>query len=708
MSQLDSLFNPKNVVVFGVSPTRASGGNKILHELHEGGFEGPVYAIGRSEGEFEGTKIYASIKDLPEVPDLVFSAVGISRTPQALIDAAEAGARNAIVFTAGFAEMSLDGAETQRQMVKDVNERGMRVVGPNCMGIFHAKNSLNLTDLNGIPKGSIGLISQSGNIAHTLIDAAPDYGMGIGAFVSVGNQADISMSEYVDYMADDPSIEVIVLYVESLQDGAGLSFVNSCRRAARKKPIVAIKGGVTNGGRRAAASHTARLSAPRDIYAAAFAQSGVIQVESLDHVLAVTEALLRCPTLKSDRIAVVGSGGGHSTIGADSVELAGLAVPQFEQHVVDFMSEHLPPWAPMLNPVDMTGGFTTDLTMFARLMEYPLSTDAFDGGLSYGLYGQGFVKDLVDANGLTWETAAPLLGTLQKKLGKPIVFYTPFARRSSPEFSAMRQAGIPCFGSLPEAGIALASLRTRALMTELPELAGEYSDLPDSSPELTAHADGTLTEVASAKLLEKVGIKSAPHRLISTAKEAVEAADGFGYPVVLKAQLKDVAHKSELGGVRLGLRNAGDVAAAFAEMETSFKDELAQEGSSLSVAKQISGDRELLVGVRKDAAFGHIAVVGIGGLLTEVAARTIILVAPFDEADFRRAIESSPLSDYFAEWRGNPAVDLDALYEIVRSTLKLCMANESIESVEINPLISSGQDLVAVDASIAVGGGTGD
>ena len=708
MSQLDSLFNPKNVVVFGVSPTRASGGNKILQELRDGGFKGPIYAIGRSEGEFEGTKIYASVNDLPEVPDLVFSAVGISRTPQALIDSAEAGARNAIVFTAGFAEMSVDGAETQRQMVKDCNERGMRVVGPNCMGIFHAKNSLNLTDLNGIPGGSIGLISQSGNIAHTLIDAAPDYGLGIAAFVSVGNQADISMSEYVDYMSDDPSVEVIVLYVESLQDGAGADFVNACRRAARKKPIVAIKGGVTNGGRRAAASHTARLSAPKDIYAAAFAQAGVIQVENLDHVLGVTEALVRCPALKSDRIAVVGSGGGHSTIGADSVEIAGLTVPQFDQHVVDFMSEHLPPWAPKLNPVDMTGGFTTDLTMFARLMEYPLSTDDFDGGLSYGLYGNGFVNDLVDENGLTWESAAPLLGKLQDKLGKPIVFYTPFARRSSPEFSAMRQAGIPCFGSLPEAGTALASLRTRAKMTDLPELAAEYSNLPASSPELTAAADGTLTEVASAKLLEQVGIKSAPHRLISIVEEAVEAADNFGYPVVLKAQLKDVAHKSELGGVRLGLRNAGDVAAAFGEMEASFRQELAQDGSSLSVAKQISGDRELLVGVRRDEAFGHIAVVGIGGLLTEVAARTVILVAPFDKDDFRRALENSQLSAYLSEWRGNAAVSIDELYGIVRSTLELCLANESIESVEINPLISTADGLVAVDASIAVGGGTSD
>ncbi|MFE7245690.1 acetate--CoA ligase family protein [Streptomyces sp. NPDC057580] len=694
---LRALFAPKSIAIIGVSATSTRSGNEFFDKVRGYGFEGRVYAVGRNGGTVAGEPIYPSVKDLPEVPDLVFGAVGMQATPEAMTEAAAAGVKVGIVFTAGFAEMSDDGARIQQDMVARCNELGMRVVGPNCMGVFSTGSRMNLTDVEHLEPGRIGFVSQSGNIALTLFDNAKRHDLGFESFVSFGNQADIPAIDYVEYMAQDDAVDVILLYLESLQENAGADFITRCRAVAERKPIVAIKGGVTNAGRRAAASHTSRLSAAEDIYDAAFEQAGIVQVHDLDHVMAVAEALLRCPPMKGDNIAIVGSGGGHSTVGTDCVERAGMTVPAFDQQLRETFGEYLPPWAPMSNPVDMTGGFTEDLTLFKTLMRYPLSRPEFHGGLSYGLYGEGWRPGLVDDNGRTFESAAPLLATLQQQLGKPIVFYTPFAKEHEEAFTAMRLSGVPCYGSLAEAAAGLAALKARGSF--LARIEGQHRNGQDQTPPSEAGAGYALTEYESLQRVAAAGVSTVRQELVSSAEDAVAAAEAIGYPVVLKAQLANVAHKSDVNGVRLGLASADEVAAAFQQMSTIPG---AQAGIACTVSQQIAAERELLLGIRKDATFGHTIVVGVGGVLSEVAARVAVMIPPLDSDEFTSAIGNSTVAAYLRAWRGKPAVDLEELHRQVTALHAMCRADADIESVDINPLTVVGSRLQAVDAAVVL------
>lgn len=701
--QLEHLYRPRSVAVLGVSGRNERGGNPILRGLRAGGYAGEVYAVGHGGGEFEGILIHRGIEDLPTVPDLVFSAVGLGATPGAMLAAARAGVRVGIIYTAGFAEMDASGAVVQEQVVSECNALGMRVVGPNCMGILNQAGQLNLTGVANVPEGPVALISQSGNIALTLIHEITQHDLGFSSFLSFGNQADIAVHEYIDYVAAFEQPSLIMLYLESLQDGMGPEFIKTCRRVTKTVPIVAIKGGVTQAGRRAAASHTARLSGGREVYSAVFQQAGIVEVESLDHLLAVAEAIIRCPPLRKDSIAIVGSGGGHSTVAADEVEKAGLTVLPFNDDLTNEVAEHLPPWAPRCNPVDMTGGFIEDLTLFSRLMEIPLAESEFGGGVSYGLYG-AYGGDVVDRNGLTYVTAAPLLGKLQERLGKPILFYTPYARLHRPEFSAMREAGVPCLASIPATAAALQGLRARHRAEELPAFDRAQAGAPVVVLEPRTGAT-TLSEAESLKALARAGIRTVRQLVTAASPEAAaDAAEILGYPVVLKAQLPDVSHKSDIGGVRLGLGSAEAVAVAAKQMARGIGDALGPEAlQGFSVSEQVTAGREIILGLHRDEVFGHRLAVGAGGVMTEIVKRIAVIVPPFAQADLVAALQRADLDEYFGNWRGQPKVDLVRLESAMNGLLALGRANSCVESVDINPLIIVDDELVAVDASISLG-----
>lgn len=698
--QLERLYRPRSVAVLGVSGRNERGGNPILRCLRAGQYEGEIYAVGRSGGEFEGLAVHPTIDDLPTVPDLVFSAVSQEATSEAMLAAARGGVPVGIIYTAGFAEMDENGAVVQEQVVSACKALGMRVVGPNCMGVLNQQWQLNLTGIADVPTGSVALISQSGNIALTLIEEIGQHDLGFSSFLSFGNQADIAVHEYIDYVAAVEQPSLIILYLESLQDGMGSEFITTCRRVSKTVPIVAIKGGVTQAGRRAATSHTAGLSGSRETFSSAFEQAGIVEVDNLDHLLAVAEAIVRCPPLKGDNIAIVGSGGGHSTVAADDVEKAGLTVSPFDEVLADRIAEHLPPWAPRRNPVDMTGGFVDDLSLFARLMEIPLAEPAFTGGLSYGLYG-GYGENVVDRNGLTYVTAAPLLGELQRRLDKPIVFYTPYARVPGTAYTAMRRSGIPCLASIPAAAAALQGLRARSRAEALPDFSSEVPREPVIVQQPSEST--TLPEAVSLDSLRRVGLKTVRQVVTGPWPEAaVEAAEEVGYPVVLKAQLPDVTHKSDVGGVRLGLGSADAVASAAKEMVRRLGDppgRVVLDG--FSVSEQLPPGREIILGLQRDAVFGHRLVVGAGGVMTEIIKRSAVVIPPFTETDLAAAIKRAGLDEFFGAWRGQTAIQLAWLESAMNGLLALGRANTWIDSIDINPLIVSDGELVAVDASIS-------
>lgn len=701
---LHRLFKPQHVALLGVSRDRDKAGYKFLRALLDAGFSGRISLLGRQAGELEGHTIHTDAKDLPADIDVAFNLLGPAQTPAVLEAAAARGAAFAVVFTAGFAEMGEEGARLQADMVRACNAHGMRIVGPNCMGLFNLPWDLNLTEITPLPAGKVALVSQSGNVAVTLWDQARKHDLGFSCFVGFGNQADIPMHEYIDYLGQDDDTRVIAIYLEGLRTGSGDRFFEICSRVSRIKPIVVLKGGRASAGRRAAESHTASLSSAERVYRALFEEAGIVEVTQMEHLLPVAEALMRCPPMTGDDVAIVGSGGGHSTVCTDEVESVGLKVPEFPVGLVDRLSGLLPSWAPKKNPVDMTGAFINDPSLFSSLTELVMTMcPSLDAAVNYGLYGLWKEGRLGKDSPHDYVSAAPLLGALQAKLGKPIVFYTPYADRSHPSFTAMRESGVPCFDSVASIGVALAALRQRGRF-----LARAGEPLPRrAEPARPTVADAAsrdyATEVGAYALLAGYDVKLPVVLTADSPEAAAEASERIGYPAVVKAILPGVAHKSDLGGVRTGLGDARAVQEAARGISASVAQAPgAHTLQGFTVTRDFGRRRELIVGVRRDVSLVSLGIVGLGGVLTEALDDVAVVLLPATPARVARALARLTSARAWGEFRGEPAVPPGPLADLLNQLNAALCSDPAIESVECNPVMVVGRDLIPVDAAIAV------
>lgn len=695
---LKALYNPAHILIAGFSPDPKKAGVRFLEGLKKQEFSGTISLLGRRAGTFEGHEIYDDVDNLPSDIDMVFNMYPAEATVDILPRIAARGVPAAVVFTSGFAEQGGHAADWQTKLVAACRANGMRLVGPNCPGYFYLPSGVNLTAQQGLPKGPVALISQSGNVGITLWDQARMLDIGWTAFIGVGNQSDIPLHDHIAYLGDDEDTKVIALYIEGLPEGQGNAFKEVCRRVSRKKPIVALKGGRTNAGRRAAQSHTASLSSDAQVYSALFDECGIVEVGHLEHLLPIAEVLYRCPPLKGDRIAIVGSGGGHSTVGTDEVELVGLQVPEFNAILQEKVGERLPIYAPKRNPIDMTGGFTKDPTLFAQLTQMVVDLDgSFDGFINYGLYGLYRGGKLDEGHVHTYESAAPFLGRIQTETGLPIIFYTPYAYQQHSSFTALRDAGIPCFADLNLAALGLAALRARGTF-----LANQQTEEPVTQPNSTAKQPSKLvSEADTAQWLAEHGVRFPRTVEVMTADQAVAASEDIGYPVVLKAVLPQMLHKSDVGAVKTGLGDAAAVAAAAREIERSVVSKLGQDRmSGYLVAQDLGRQRELFVGVRKDRAFGSIGVLGVGGVYAEALADTNVCLLPASSRSVELCLGKLRSKRMWSDFRGAPALDFGKVAEVLNQLAGALDAQEDCTAIECNPVMTVGRDLMAVDAAV--------
>jgi acyl-CoA synthetase (NDP forming) len=703
---LHRLFEPRHVALLGVSRDTSKAGYKFLRSLLDAGYKGRISLLGRQAGELEGLQIHTSPDTLPADIDVAFNLLGPAQTPESLQAVAARGAAFSVVFTAGFAEMGAAGAALQNDMVRACNASGMRIVGPNCMGLFNLHLGLNLTEISPLPAGDIAFVSQSGNVGVTLWDQARKHDVGFSCFVGFGNQADIPMHEYIDYLGQHEGTRVIVVYLEGLRPGSGDAFFETCARVSRVKPIVVLKGGRTSAGRRAAESHTASLSSSERVYTALFEEAGVIEVKQMELLLPVAEALMRCPPMQVDEVAIVGSGGGHSTVCTDEVESVGLQVPPFSDGLQEELGRRLPAWAPRKNPVDMTGAYINDPSLFAALTELVMERDpAFGAAVNYGLYGLWKDGKVGAGSNYDYVSAAPLIGQLQARLNKPIVFYTPYADRPHPSFTAMRNAGVPCLDTVASVGAALAALRkrgrylARAADTQVAAPAALHQRVAASGVAAPDYA----TELGSYALLARHGVQTPKVLTAADAGQAAARADTLGYPVVLKAVLPGVAHKSDAGGVRTGLGDAGAVRQAAAEMVRSVARALGDNAlAGFMVTKDLGRRRELIVGVRRDVSLNTLGVVGLGGVLTEALDDVAVCLLPATPQRVERALARLKSARAWGAFRGEPAVPVAAIATLLNQLQAALLSDPAIESVECNPVMVIDDRVVPVDAAIAV------
>lgn len=701
MTDLSRMFNPRNVAILGASTNLAKRGNTFVRNLIDAGFQGNIYPINPNAEQIHGLRAYPSINDIDDDIDLVMNALSPALTPDAIAASARRGIPFGLVFTAGFAETGTEGRDTQERMVADARAHGMRLIGPNSMGMFNLNAGLNLTSATNLVKGPLSIVSQSGNVGITLWHQAKSLDIGFSKFVGVGNQSDLMLHEYVEYLGDDPDTAVILMYVESIKPAQGQAFVEVARRVTHKKPIVLLKGGRTVNAQRAAASHTAAMASPVHIYMAALEQAGVIVVDSLEQLLPIAETLYRCPPFRGKRAAVIGSGGGHSILAVDAAELNGFDVEPFSDPTRIAIEAKLPTWAFGGNPVDMTGAFMSDLGLFAEFTELAHNDrNDYGGTLAFALYGMWGREGHEDQHGRTFESAAPLLGEVQSKTGKPVVFYSPYATASHGAFTAMRQAGVPVYGDLDLAARALRALREHADASARP-LPEPPKPIPGVTELLkcgTTRPRRNLTEWESYRVLESAGIPVVPHATATNVEEARRAATQLGLPVVMKVHSPDIIHKTDVNGVAVNLQTLEQVEAAYDRIATDTGC------GDVLIASYRPGATELIAGAVHDSVFGPCLMLGAGGIHAEALRDFSIRVLPTNGEEISSALRELRVFPILQGQRGAAGTDIQRLTNTLLALANLIATEPQIAEMDLNPILVRGNTIEVADARIIVAG----
>lgn len=675
---LDALFSPRSVAVLGVSRSPAKLGFRLLRNLKERGFGGAIHPVNPSGEPILDLATVPSVEALPAGVDLALVSLPAPAVPAAIAALAARGARAAVILSSGFGEVDADGRATQAALLEGARAAGLRLVGPNCMGVYSAPARLNGTYFWDLPQtpGGIGVVSQSGAYGGLIFRHLGSRGLGVARFLSIGNQADVDVTEVVEYLAADGETSLIACFVEALGDGR--RFVEVAARACQRKPVVVLKGGRSDAGRRAAGSHTGSLAGAYDVYRAALDRAGVVLAEETEDFFDAIEALATAggPAPAAPRVAVVTVSGGPSVIAADTAEREGLDVPALDEGIRSALRALLPPFAAVGNPVDLTPQVEHD--RIAPALKLVLDQPAVAGAVAVnvGLDIPEFAEGVIAAS---------------RASGKPVVAFAADAPGLTARF---RAAGVPVLPS-PERAVrawrALWSARPRA-----PLPSPRSRPLGEDVPAALREARGPLPYALARRALEAYGVGFCREAIAATADEAVRAAEAIGYPVVMKASAPWLSHKTEAGGVRLDVRDAAGVREACRAMAASAG------AQGFVVQERVGPGVELLIGARRDETFGPVVAVGVGGIFAEVMRETVVRLAPLDADEARAMLRGGARGRLLAGPRGLPACDDAPLVEAVTGLGELMLAEPRIVEIDLNPVIAAGRRAVAVDALVIV------
>jgi acyl-CoA synthetase (NDP forming) len=667
--RLDALFDPFSVAVVGASDDPRKWGNWLARGALRGEGRRPAYLINRRTESVLGRCAYPSLAALPDGADLVVVAVPAPGVASAVDGALACGARAIVVISAGSEEP--DAALAQR-----VRAGGAVLVGPNCLGILDSGAELELVP-NPLPAGSIGLISQSGNLALELALLAEPEGLGFSRFVSLGNQADVGAAELIAGLAGHDETRLLALYVEDFRDGR--EFARAAALAADAgKPVLALaieEGAATT---RAVRSHTGALASDGAVIDAACRAAGVQRVRTPREMLDAASALLRCSPARGRRVGVLADGGGHGSIAAGVAADAGLEVPHLSDAVCASLRAQLPAGAAVANPVDLAGGAERDVHTFDRLTRELLSSDEVDALLITGYFG-GYREYGEPVAAEELRTAA-LIGEAARATGRPAVVHTMYPH--GPAAAALRAAGVPVYESVERSADALA----RLVLTGQPPPAG-VPDLPPPASKTTS------TDYESARaLLADGGISFVAQRTVTSADEAVAAAGELGYPVVLKALGR--LHKSDGGGVVLAVADAEQLVRTYED----FATRLAARRCSLERMAPLADGLELLIGARWDCRFGPVVLAGSGGVYAEVLRDTTVALAPVSDAQARTMLDELRSAPLLRGARGRSPLDVAAAAAALAALSRVAASHPELAELEINPLLVLPAGALALDA----------
>ena len=680
VASLRPFFEPESVAVVGASPRRGSIGGELFRNVLEADFVGAAYPVNTRGESVAGVRAYASIDEIPDAIDLAVICVPGERVIDAAEEALRQGVRALCVISAGFAEIGSEGAERQERLLALTRAHGARLIGPNCLGVASATSRLNATFAAKAPRwGSIGFSSQSGALGLALIEAAEARGIGLSAFVSIGNKADVSSNDLIERFETDDETNLIALYLESF--GNPRKFARIARRVSRSKPILALKSGRTSAGAKAAGSHTAALTSSDAAVEALFHQAGVIRAETLEELVDVSVLLSRQPLPRGRRVAVLTNAGGLGILAADACDAAGLELPALADETAAKLAALLPSEASVANPVDMLGSATA--RSYVESLPILLEDRGVDAVLVLFVPPVTATADEVALAiaEASRDAEKPVLAAIIDARGIPSALLDSVAAFAYPE-SAARALGRAAAraewlrrpaGTVPELDDV-----DRAAAREI------VSASLDRAPDLWLEADD------ARRLLVAYGIPVVDQSVADTSDEAAEAAQALGFPVVVKTALAG-AHKTETGGVALDLQSEDDVRAAAARMQ-----------GPVLVQPMRSGSAELLAGLVQDELFGPLVALGPGGVLAELIGDAGIRIAPLTDVDARELVLEGKTGALVRGYRGKPPADADAIVELVHRLSALGEDLPEVAELDLNPLIVGPHGCVAVDARIRV------
>jgi len=705
---LERILNADSVAIVGASKSETKRGYQSIRLLLDEKFEGAIYPVNPKEENILGFKCYKTVSEIPAPVDIVLIATPAATVPAVLEDCGRKGVAGAVVVAGGFGELGNEGRTLEHKMVEVARRNGIRVIGPNTSGMLNLKKNLNLVGLRDAPKGDIALLTQSGNMALTLItEAKIKSRKGFSYYVGVGNEADIRFHEYLEFFRQDPDTKAILMYVEGMRRGR--EFLQQAYKTTIKKPIIMLKSGRSTTGKRSAGSHTGALAGISEVARGAFRRAGIIVIENPDELFPAAESLSSLPPIKNNKVAILADGGGHATIAADILTDFGVQIPALNPKTQARLRAILPAAASVVNPIDVAGGTDADPSVFADCTHTILNDPNVGGLLIVGLFGGYGIRF---AESLKWkeEDAAHRMGKILQRRKKPIVLHSLYSSEKPHSLDLVRYYNIPVYDSLDVA------CKCISVLAEYGDYLSSYHAKTNfvlnwgagAKPEGktiigTALAEGrrSLLENEAKRLFAIHGAPVSHELLARTPDAAVEIAKRLGGEVVLKIVSPEILHKSDAGGVQTKLKSAAQIRRAFKTIVAKAKHfNPNAEIRGILVSPMAREGVEVIIGTKIDDQFGPVIMYGLGGIMVEILKDVAFRVLPITPQSAKTLIEETQSAPILNGVRGRPPLDKRALRKLLLLCSDLVQAYPEIEEMDLNPVIVHENGLSVVDARI--------
>jgi acetyltransferase len=698
---LQKIFEPQSVAIVGASDRDNCVGAQVMRNIRESGFRGEIYPVNPKHQKIQGINAYASISDIDHPIDLVVIAIPARAIPGVMRECGDHGVGAAIVLSAGFAEIGKRGKALQHEIVDIARTFDIPLIGPNCLGVIRPRVGLNATFAkSGVKTGQVALVAQSGAFCTALLDWADSNGFGFSAVASLGATADVGFGDVLDYLAVDPETKSILLYIEGVSDAR--SFMSGLRVAARLKPVIVVKSGRNESGTRAAVSHTGALIGGDDVFDAAIQRAGAVRVNTVSQLFAAAQTLASGTRVEGPRLAIVTNGGGPGVMAADRASDLNVPLAELMPQTIDKLSAALPQHWSHSDPVDILGD--ADSERYRTATEIVLADQNVDGLLVL-LTPQAMTDPTACAEGVI---------AASREINKPVLACWMGANLVKEGRRCFAKAGIPQFSS-PEAGVDafgyLACYRRnqKALLQAPPPLSKHREPDVEGARLIIEHAMGerryTLSNAEAKAVLKAFHIPTSPSINVTSAADALVAAEGVGLPVAMKINSPDITHKSDIGGIRLNIREPRSVRTAFREMMDNVKAQSPDArvtGVTIEPMLERPHAREIMIGIAHDPVFGPVISFGAGGTAVEIFADSHVALPPLNEYLSRELIRGTRAARFLKQFRNLPEADAAKLTDVLQRISEIACELPEIQELDINPLLVDEEGVIAVDARVIV------